>query len=89
MTTTNRKYVALGDIITEDEFHIIMDLIANADGPAAAVDAIATQVITPVLERINTTTSQENDPRYIAHMILGGIAFMAEVADKPKPHQYV
>lgn len=60
------KKVALGDILTEDEIKQVAAMIAAG----ASAKRIADEVISPVIERINLDTRQENDALYLAYAIM-------------------
>jgi len=57
------------DILTEAEIQRAIDLYSSAPREAFAAQCAET-IIAPVIERINSKTGQENDPRYLAYVIL-------------------
>jgi len=59
----------LCDIFTDSEIQRAIDLYSSTPRDKFAA-ACSEQIIQPVIERINSKTGQENDPRYLAYVIL-------------------
>lgn len=62
------KNIKLTDILTHDELVKAVALYNTCDAPEFN-RRLATEIIAPAMPRINQSTGQENDARYLAYAI--------------------
>lgn len=59
---------AITDLFTEDEIKRALELYETSK-PGSFNKAVTDQIVRKVIDRINATTGQENDPSYLGYMI--------------------
>lgn len=65
---TKVKTIAVGQILTEKEMKKALKLYDSAENHTFA-DRCASEIISPVIDRINQASGQENDPKYLAYCV--------------------
>lgn len=68
MKEPKAKTVPIGSILTQKEMNEALKLYDTAENHTLA-DRCATEIVGPVIARINSDTGQENDPKYLAYCI--------------------
>jgi hypothetical protein len=66
------KTLTLGEIVNADETRAATAIFQDA------VTRIEKEIITPALPRINAWTGQQNDPRFLAYMVIIAIVSIAD-----------
>lgn len=69
---SSHRNVTIGDIFTAEELQRANDIIKAHDksnGNVALIDTLENEIVVPVLPRINQSTGQDNDARYLAYML--------------------
>lgn len=64
------KTVTLDQFLTSKELKEAERLFKKAESASAFVNSVDAQIIRPVIERINKDLGQENEPRFLAYMVL-------------------
>jgi hypothetical protein len=67
---TEPKMVKLGDFLTEKEIVKASQLWRNLPPGVTFVQRVCDEIIKPNMERINKALGQENDPMYLAWMVV-------------------
>lgn len=59
----------MSQLFTDEELRACVEIYRPTNGGSAAIDRMVSEVILPVLPRINALTGQENDARYLAYAV--------------------
>lgn len=65
------RMIEIGSIFTVPEIQKIIRL--SYDTPDYQLANAITEVIRPIIKRINRKTGQENEPRYLAYAVISGL----------------
>lgn len=65
---TKAKTLTLVQILTKEEMKEALALYGKCENHLFA-ERCAAEIIRPVIERINKSTGQENDPKYLAYCV--------------------